>query len=120
MYQTKIVLVDSSEIDLFIHETLLKKAGYNHIVSFTNPDVALAYLSDCNTPHYVATDINFPLASGFEFIDNVIKLNNDHFQHKLIVITASLNNADRQEVKKRNIRFVSKPLEIAVLPTLFS
>lgn len=119
MQEITIVLVDGSEIDLFIHETILKKAGYQDIISFTNPEEALAYLRECNGEYFIATDINFPLYNGFSFIDKVLSLENLDEDPEIIVLTASLNNVDREQARKRDIRFVTKPLDVSMIQTIF-
>jgi CheY-like chemotaxis protein len=52
---------------------------------------------------------------GFEFIDNLHKLNLHKKQGKICVLSASVNPEDKEKSDGRNAKFIEKPLTIEKL-----
>jgi CheY-like chemotaxis protein len=94
----------------------------------TNANSALEYfknikkmenISPVLIPDYIFLDINMPLMDGWGFLQGFEKLNLP-FDYKVIVLTASVNPADKgkAETYKNVVGFFSKPLSSAVLELL--
>ncbi len=72
----RIMLIDDSKIDLFLHEKMLKLSGIaQEIKSFLSGESALAYLEEhCNSPellpHIILLDIQMPEMNGFDFLNS--------------------------------------------------
>ena len=66
-----IMLIDDSEIDLYLHEKFLKiKEIAHHTTTFNNADEALSYLIDDDKsvfPDVILLDIQMPSFDGFDF-----------------------------------------------------
>ena len=111
-----VLLVDDSEIDLFINKKILE---FNHfsknITSTTSPLKALEMLSqtDDALPEVVFLDLNMPIMDGFKFIQAFSTLPKFVQEHvSIVVLTSSENINDRRLAGKSEkvVHFVSKPL----------
>ena len=112
-----VMLVDDSEIDLFINRKILE---YNHfcrdIISTTSPREALDMLRNLDhkrAPEIIFLDLNMPVINGFKFLNEFSKLpKNVRDQISIVVLTSSDNYEDKKRVAKSSsvIKFISKPL----------
>ena len=110
-----VLLIDDSEIDLFINRKILEFNNFsNNIVSVTSPCRALELLmSSENLPAVIFLDLNMPIMDGFKFIEKFETLP-DYVTSRIsiVVLTSSNNNIDRKlAVRSSNVvRYISKPL----------
>jgi len=80
MTPKKILLIDDSEIDNFIHKTLLKKVNVPlEIHTETSAQAALTYLKsigdrEAHFPDILFLDIRMPQMDGFEFMEHYHEL----------------------------------------------
>lgn len=111
-----VLLIDDSEIDLFINKKILE---FNHfskqITSTTSPLKALEMLSttDNELPEVVFLDLNMPIMDGFKFIRAFSALPKFVQENvSIVVLTSSENIHDRRLAREsdRVVHFVSKPL----------
>lgn len=117
----KILLIDDSEPDNFLHAYLLKKSGkVQEIVTVLNVEQALDFLKETmgekvEMPEAILLDINMPRLNGWEFLDIILK--SEEFkgvQTKVYMLTTSLNPDD--ENKALNVYkldgYLNKPLTL--------
>jgi CheY-like chemotaxis protein len=106
MATKKILLIDDSEIDNFIHQTLLKKTHVPLDIQIETSAVeALQYLKGLGEqealfPDILFLDIRMPLMDGFEFMEefrNLPKVCRD--KCKVYMLSSSIDPIDRERSK---------------------
>ncbi|MCA6073551.1 response regulator [Fulvivirga sedimenti] len=112
-----VMLVDDSEIDIFINRKILE---FNHfsrdIVSTTSPREALDMLSDSEIskiPEVIFLDLNMPVIDGFRFLYEFSELPEQIRKYiSIVVLTSSDNDLDKELANQSSsvIKFISKPL----------
>jgi CheY-like chemotaxis protein len=120
---TKALIVDDREIDCFVSERMLKKAGFAEIiVAKMSADEAIAYLKGCeqeqNIPDVAFVDISMPGKDGFAFIEEFRCLSQDTRERCTII----LNSTSQIEEDMQRMRsfpeiacFIKKPLTVEKL-----
>ncbi|MBI1226693.1 MAG: response regulator [Bacteroidetes bacterium] len=116
----KILLIDDSEADNFIHQRVIKKADVAHnIIVKNNGQSALDYLctqdEDGNypVPELVFLDINMPAMNGWEFLEHYDKLKPEQKAGVIVcMLTTSVAEVDRQRAGEVPLveSFLHKPL----------
>lgn len=114
----KTLLVDDSDIDLFIQQRLLEVYNFSQeLISFQDAEEALHWLEQAGgdgAPEIILLDLNMPDVDGFAFLERFRTLPAAIKDKSRIVIVTSSNNPDE---KKRTlaaegvIRFITKPLK---------
>lgn len=113
---TSVILVDCNEIDNFINQKILGYHGVTNIVTFTNGNKALSYLSETSKIYQlILVDIYLPIMDCFEFIDKFNELGLDKTQGNICILTASFNPAYREKSAAKKIKYIEKPLTIEKL-----
>ena len=121
-----VLLIDDNEVDLFLHEQLIRHAGvFAPVWSFTNPAKALDHLASLSytdtsniEPIIVLLDIKMPLMDGFSFIDRFEDLA-PALRHRchIVLLSATLQISDsiRAEAHPSVESFIYKPLTVSAL-----
>jgi CheY-like chemotaxis protein len=110
-----VVLIDDSDIDLFVQRRFIELSGFAHnVMTFRSSREALNYLSDSNLkefPDLIFLDLNMPEIDGFSFLEQY----NDKVKNsptRIIILTSSSSALDRDRAATYGnvIGFLSKPL----------
>lgn len=112
----KAVLIDDSEIDLFIQKRFLEVYQFSEeLTLFNSAREALNSLKTAtDPPDVIFLDLNMPEADGFTFLKNFKTLPSDITKKsRIVVLTSSESNIDRDYVLTFNnvIHFIAKPLK---------
>jgi len=115
-----LVLVDDNEIDLFLHEKLIRIGNIsNTITKFTSGQAALDALRGGKlNPDIILLDIQMPEMDGFEFLDNYEKLlGNKDQDTSIFMVSSSLDFGDINKAKANPFvsEFLKKPLNLLEL-----
>lgn len=112
----KTVLIDDSDIDLFIQKRFLELYHFSEeLVMYKSANEALnALKSEPVAPDIIFLDLNMPDSDGFTFLTHFNALP-DHVVGKsqIVVLTSSESNIDREFVLSFDavIHFITKPLK---------
>lgn len=116
--QPHIILVDDNEIDLFLHEKLIRLAGISdRIDKFLSGKAALDFLQS-STPDIILLDIQMPEMDGFEFLTYYDRFFSDRDQNtRIFMVSSSLDFGDISKAKASPLiaEFIKKPLNIVEL-----
>jgi response regulator RpfG family c-di-GMP phosphodiesterase len=114
----KTILIDDSDIDLFIQRRFLEVYNFStELFQYRSAEDALNWLkklNDDSPPDIIFLDLNMPEIDGFGFLkgfdDLPAKIRD---KAKIIVLTSSNSVKDRDEVleNKNVIQFITKPLK---------
>ena len=114
----KTVLIDDSDIDLFIQRRFLEVYNFSHqLVSYKSASEALNWLKNINgdgVPDIIFLDLNMPETDGFTFLKSFEELPESTKQKiRIVVLTSSNSLKDRQQVfeNKNVIQFITKPIK---------
>ena len=121
----KTMLIDDSEIDLFIHRRFLELCHFSkELISCKSAESALDLLKDPNSavpPDVIFLDLNMPVMDGFSFLGQFMELSPKIRNHtRIVVLTSSNSAADRQQVflYKNVVEMITKPLKQSDIETL--
>ena len=116
----KAMLIDDSEIDLFIHRRFLELCGFcNELISHRSAETALDWLKNLNghpAPSIIFLDLNMPVVDGFSFLEHFSHLPEKITMHsRIVVLTSSNSVADREQVflHRNVIKMITKPIKQA-------
>jgi len=128
MFQS-ILMIDGSDIDLFVQCRIIELAGVaEQVVTMNSPLRALEYLKSIqggysvNTkPDLVLLEINMPFMNGFEFLDQLERIYSGHKTMPTVAILTS--TMDRDYMAKASgyqavINYLHKPLTEVALHAL--
>lgn len=114
----KTVLIDDSDIDLFIQRRFLEVYHFsNHLITYKSAEEALNWLKDINgeaAPDIIFLDLNMPEVDGFTFLKSFTDLPEKvKKKAKIVVLTSSNSLKDRELAfeNKNVIQFITKPLK---------
>ena len=116
---TKILLIDDSEVDNFINKAIIsKEENISQITVMTSGIDALKYLNDIieepeEYPDVIFLDIKMPRMNGFEFLDEYIKLPEVLLNHsKVYILSSSIDTLDSEKSKSYSVvkKHLTKPL----------
>ena len=96
----KTVLIDDSDIDLFIQRRFLEVYDFsNELLLYKSADEALNWLKNAtidDAPEIIFLDLNMPEVDGFSFLKNFKDLPEPiRSQSKIVVLTSSNSAKDR-------------------------
>jgi two-component system, NarL family, nitrate/nitrite response regulator NarL len=114
----RVVLIDDSDIDLFIQKRFLEVYHFSRQLDMYNSANealnALKASDEASAPDAIFLDLNMPDADGFTFLKNFSLLPASvTAKSKIIVLTSSESNIDRDYVFSfpNVIHFITKPLK---------
>lgn len=120
---SSVLLIDDSDADNFVNERMMEINFFSrNIYISTNGAHALDFLNrfvnpvdEINTQclDLIFVDLNMPLMNGFEFIENLKKINDGRFLlSKVVILTSSINNDNKVKAENMGhaIIFANKPL----------
>jgi two-component system, NarL family, nitrate/nitrite response regulator NarL len=112
----KAVLIDDSEIDLYIQKRFLEVSHFSEeLVMYNSANEALSRLkSEPSPPDIIFLDLNMPDDDGLTFLKNFSNLPALVTEKsKIVVLTSSESKAERNQVLKFKevIHFITKPLK---------
>ncbi|HEX8038286.1 MAG TPA: response regulator [Chryseosolibacter sp.] len=114
----KTMLVDDSEIDLFIHRRFLELCHFSkELITCKSAEIALDLLKNGDgdaPPDIIFLDLNMPVVDGFAFLSQFVELPARIRNHtRIVVLTSSNSSADREQVFlfKNVIEMITKPLK---------
>lgn len=121
----KTVLIDDSDIDLFIQRRFLEVFNFSRsLITYKSADDALDWLKNLNgdsPPDIIFLDLNMPQTDGFTFLNSFNELPDPVIRRsKIVVLTSSNSGSDKDRAfKNKNvIQFITKPLKQSDIETL--
>lgn len=121
----KAMLIDDSEIDLFIHRRFLELCNFcNELISHRSAETALDWLKNLNgdpAPSVIFLDLNMPVIDGFSFLEHFNNLPEKiRNQSRIVVLTSSNSVTDREQVflHRNVIKMITKPIRQADIDAL--
>jgi CheY-like chemotaxis protein len=114
----KTVLIDDSDIDLFIQRRFLEVYNFSdELISYKSAREALRWLNNLDSetpPDIIFLDLNMPEIDGFEFLKKFEILPPAIRNKTKIVVLTSSNSLKDRELAFENanvIQFITKPLK---------
>jgi len=116
------LLIDDNYIDNFVTRRILESGHFaDEIVVRQSPTDAIEALREGEVkPDVIFLDIRMPLMSGFEFLQEYDKLDDDQKGAKIFMLSSSLDPTDfkRSTENKYITQFIHKPLTHKILEEL--
>ncbi|MBL0104519.1 MAG: response regulator [Bacteroidetes bacterium] len=125
----KILLIDDDQISNFLHEEVLRQADPScEVIIFRSSLEGLEFLNRAissgeNIPDYLFLDIRMPEMSGFELLDELVKLPEENLRKmKIYMLTSSLDEKDKLRSEEYPIiaGFRGKTLNAKMLNEIFN
>ena len=113
----KTMLIDDSDIDLFIHRRFLELCNFSkELIAYRSAESALDWLKNLNgsePPNIIFLDLNMPVIDGFSFLKHFTQLPDKILNNsRIVVLTSSNSVTDREQVflYKNVIQMITKPI----------
>jgi len=126
-----VMLLDDDDLVNFINQKVMESCHFSkNIYINTSAKSALEFINNLTklgdagkdlVPQVIFIDLNMPLMDGFQFIQTLLKNQNEHIQNtKLVILTSSVYDIDRIKAKEisDNIEFLNKPLTKQMLESI--
>lgn len=114
----KTMLIDDSEIDLFIHRRFLELCNFSReLIAYNSAEIALDSLRNLNggePPNVIFLDLNMPVVDGFSFLNLFAELPEKiKKRSRIVVLTSSNSVTDREQVflYKNVVQMITKPMK---------
>lgn len=112
------MLIDDSEIDLFIHRRFLELCNFSReLIAYNSAEIALDSLRNLNgdePPNVIFLDLNMPVVDGFSFLNLFAELPEKiKKRSRIVVLTSSNSVTDREQVflYKNVVQMITKPMK---------
>ncbi len=112
------VLIDDSEIDLFIQQRFLEVYSFtNNLIAFKSAQEAIDSLNshaNGSPPDIIFLDLNMPNIDGFGFLESFEKMDPSiKEKSQIVVLTSSNNKHDKDQAfeHKNVIQYITKPIK---------
>lgn len=112
-------IIDDDPIFILLFKKIIAKSNrFEEVHNFHDGQFAIERLQKLNDiehimPDFIFLDLNMPNIDGWQFLDEVEKL---EFKHELniYIITSSIDNFEIEKAKKYKFvkQFISKPLSL--------
>jgi CheY-like chemotaxis protein len=119
---SKVMVIDDSKMDNLLLNMILKSINYSlEVISFQNPMEALQYFKkneiqpdNLSHPEVIFLDLNMPILSGFDFLEEFNKLT--HPKTKTCKIYMLSSSDETEDIEKASsypnvIKYLKKPLD---------
>ncbi|WP_296622349.1 response regulator [Marivirga sp.] len=113
----EVLIVDDDEMTVFLHDIYVKEDDFHPSpIHFYNGKDAVDYFNtyfNVKRHYCILLDINMPILDGWEVMDEILEKGMDK-NVSVIILTSSINTADRINAKKYDmvIDYVEKPLTV--------
>lgn len=113
------IIIEDDPGVTFLHELMLEESDFaNRIDTFNKVNPALEFIRKLNgkkEPVVIFLDINLPVVSGWDLLEELRVINNQIPIH-VVMVTSSINSSDRERSKlyESVIDFVEKPLSLEI------
>lgn len=117
------IIIEDDPGITFLHELMLKESCFaNRIDTFNKAKPALESIremKDKKDPVVIFLDINLPVISGWDFLEE-LRVINIQVPIYVVMVSSSINISDREKSKlyESVIDFVEKPLSLEVCDVL--
>lgn len=119
----RIVLIDDDATTNYLNKLIIERSELvDEVLTFDSAEEALKFFHTNNDPEdesLVLLDINMPIMNGWQFLDHYNALNVVR-SNKIVMLTSSINPADKQLADEKNdvVDYKSKPLSVDMLKDL--
>jgi putative two-component system response regulator len=108
----KIVILDDDDTQVLILESVLRRAGFQNLYSFSNPGM-MSEVYQAERPDLLILDLHMPRISGLEIMRNLNYLVSDAF-FPILVLTANAHLRTKEEALGAGAKdFITKPFNLA-------
>jgi two-component system, sensor histidine kinase and response regulator len=109
---SRILIVDDTAANVEVLESLLLMEGYENILSTTDSrEVLELYLKF--EPDLILLDLMMPFMSGFEVMEQLVRLVNEQIYLPILVLTADASDAIKKKALSAGASdFISKPFDL--------
>lgn len=122
MKHKTICIIDDEDIIQYIVKTILHNISNDiDVLSYMNGEealMALQKLPDTELPDVILLDINMPVMSGWQFLEEFVKTRSDSSKKvPIYILTSSTapNDKIRSKVYKEIMGYINKPIEADTL-----
>lgn len=123
--------IDDDDAAHTYHKLMAEEAGFatDHLISFYNVDSAIDHLKSLQNsnsydywPSYVFIDLNMPIKSGFDFVDEIESVIDSEKLPDIFLVSSSKNPMDVDKASTYSIikGFETKFLELDFFTNLLS